>query len=251
MRPSANFLIRTVLRKHSVVQPDLRRPRLLRQQSFKRKFLAEACHFRISNRDGQFRCISSMTETKSYQQAIDHLNPIQRLIGNDNVIFDEADIEKYVVDWTGNYRGGSLVCLPKSTDQVAALLSYCHAHRIGVVPQGGNTGLVGGGVGTKLGELILSLERMNQIISIDKNAGVLTCEAGCVLEWLGTETEKQGLVVPLDLGAKGSCLIGGNVSTNAGGSRLIKYGSLHGSVLGIEVVLANGQVIFRERPFPA
>jgi FAD/FMN-containing dehydrogenase len=92
-------------------------------------------------------------------------------------------------------------------------------------------------------EIILSLQLMNNVISIDPVAGVLVCEAGCILEQLDEQLAEQGLVMPLDLGAKGSCQIGGNISTNAGGIRLLRYGSLHGSVLGVEAVLASGKVI--------
>lgn len=111
-----------------------------------------------------------------------------------------------------------------------------------VVPQGGNTGLVGGSVPV-FDEVIINTRRMNNIISFDEVSGALVCEAGCILENLISFLDKQGFIMPLDLGAKGSCQIGGNVSTNAGGLRLVRYGSLHGTVLGLEVVLANGDVI--------
>ncbi len=109
----------------------------------------------------------------------------------------------------------------------------------------GNTGLVGGAVGLRgTGrELILSTERLSAVHRVDTTAGTVVCDAGCVLEALDAAAQKHGFVVPLDLGAKGSCAIGGNVSTNAGGIRLLKYGSLHGSVLGMEVVLADGTVL--------
>jgi len=111
-----------------------------------------------------------------------------------------------------------------------------------VVPQGGNTGLVGGSVPV-FDEIILSMALMNRIISFDSLSGVLTCQAGCILEELDSYVASRGHTIPLDLGAKGSCHIGGNVATNAGGLRLLRYGSLHGSVLGLEVVLADGTVL--------
>jgi FAD/FMN-containing dehydrogenase len=110
-----------------------------------------------------------------------------------------------------------------------------HIGRLAVVPQGGNTGLVGGSVPVH-DEVILSLQRMARVESFDDVSGVLVCEAGCVLEALDTRLAAQGYMMPLDLGAKGSCMIGGNVSTNAGGLRLVRYGSLHGTILGLEVV---------------
>ncbi|KAL8211158.1 hypothetical protein R6Q57_005595 [Mikania cordata] len=126
--------------------------------------------------------------------------------------------------------------------QLSQILEYCNSRCLAVVPQGGNTGLVGGSVPV-FDEIIINTRRMNSIISFDKVSGVLVCEAGCILENLISFLDKQGFIMPLDLGAKGSCQIGGNISTNAGGLRLVRYGSLHGTVLGLEVVLANGSVI--------
>eukprot|EP00798_Chlamydomonas_sp_ICE-L_P023699 gene23699-9240_t len=114
--------------------------------------------------------------------------------------------------------------------------------RLAIVPQGGNTGLVGGGVPV-FDEVVLNTTNMNKVISFDTISGTLTCQAGCVLQALDEHAAKSGYLMPLDLGAKGSCQIGGNVSTNAGGLRLLRYGSLHGSVLGVEVVLADGTVV--------
>lgn len=111
-----------------------------------------------------------------------------------------------------------------------------------MTPQGGNTGLVGGSVPV-FDEVVISTQRMNKIISIDTFANILTCEAGCILENLETAVSEKGLTMPLDLGSKGSCQIGGNLSTNAGGLRLIRYGNMHGSVLGLEAVTANGKII--------
>lgn len=158
----------------------------------------------------------------------------------------DSDTSKYTNDWTKSYSGGDLVVKPKGTEEVSKVLTYCHKHRISVVPQGGNTGLVGGGVGKFTSgtlQLIVSLERMNRILCIDAMAATVTCESGVVLEALNNEVEKYDLIVPLDLGAKGSCMIGGNVATNAGGLRVVKYGSMHSNVLGLEVVLADGTVL--------
>eukprot|EP01032_Pedospumella_encystans_P011655 gene11655-13541_t len=175
--------------------------------------------------------------------ASQHKSAFVGIVGREHVLSDLEDMKAFTSDWTKNYSGGSLVCFPQNTQEVSDILKYCNAHKIGVVPQGGNTGLVGGGVGTQRGELILSLRRMNKIIEIDDRAGVLTCESGCILENLSNEVGKQGFIVPLDLAAKGSCMIGGNVSTNAGGLRVLKYGSLHGNVLGLEVVQADGAIL--------
>lgn len=178
-----------------------------------------------------------------YSPAISHLTSFQSIVGPDYVLSDAENMEKYTVDWLHTYRGGSLVCLPSDTQQVSDIMSYCHEHEIGVVCQGGNTGLVGGSVGTHLGELVLSMARMNQILAIDTTASTISCEAGCVLEALNEAASGHQLQIPLDLGAKGSCMIGGNLATNAGGLRVIKFGSLHNALLGMEVVLADGQVL--------
>ncbi|RLM85885.1 putative D-2-hydroxyglutarate dehydrogenase, mitochondrial [Panicum miliaceum] len=166
-----------------------------------------------------------------------------RSILGDGVVEDEDRIAVANVDWMGKYKGASqLLLLPKSTIEVSKILSYCNTRRLAVVPQGGNTGLVGGSVPV-YDEVIVSLAGMDKIISFDKVNGILTCEAGCVLENLSTFVENEGFIMPLDLGAKGSCHIGGNISTNAGGLRFIRYGSLHGNVLGLEVVLADGTIL--------
>lgn len=179
---------------------------------------------------------------KSYSSAVQFKSQLEDIVGANNIVVD--DIDKYTSDWTKTYKGGSLVCLPKTTEEVSKVVRFCNANNIAVVPQGGNTGLVGGGVGLPGGnELILSLARMNQVISIDARSAVVTCEAGCILEVLNNETESKGFMIPLDLGAKGSCMIGGNVATNAGGLRLLKYGSFHKNVLGLEVVLPDGTVL--------
>ncbi|GAA5994994.1 FAD-binding oxidoreductase [Rhodotorula paludigena] len=149
------------------------------------------------------------------------------------------DLVSYNVDWMDKYHGNSPILLkPKTTDEVSKIIAYCYKQRIAVVPQGGNTGLVGGGV-PLYDELILNTEGLNQIREFDDVSGILTVDAGCILENLSNYLAPKGYMMPLDLGAKGSCHIGGNVSTNAGGLRLLRYGSLHGTVLGIEAVLPD------------
>lgn len=147
------------------------------------------------------------------------------------------------MDWTKKYRGHSSLALrPSSAEQVAQILRYCHEQRLAVVPQGGNTGLVGGGVPIH-DEIVLSLERLNRIVHHDPVAGTLTVEAGCILQVADDFLRERGFLMPLDLGAKGSCQIGGNLATNAGGLRVLRYGSLHGNVLGMQVVLPDGSLV--------
>ncbi|KAG0343673.1 hypothetical protein BG004_005101 [Podila humilis] len=156
---------------------------------------------------------------------------------------DEADLEAFNNDWLQKYRGQSTLMLkPTSTEQVSQILKYCNDNMLAVVPQGGNTGLVGGGVPV-FDEIILSTANMNSVRSFDNVSGALVCDAGCILEVLDNYLAERGYIMPLDLGAKGSCHIGGNVATNAGGLRLLRYGSLHGTVLGLEVVLPDGTIL--------
>lgn len=158
-------------------------------------------------------------------------------------VLEATELDVYNRDWMGKYTGRSTtVVRPKTTAEVAGVMAVCHANNIAVVPQGGNTGLVGGGVPVH-DELIMSLSAMNRIHSFDAVAGTLVCDAGCILETLDDYVAPFGYMMPLDLGAKGSCHIGGNVATNAGGLRFLRYGSLHGSVLGLEVVLPNGEIL--------
>ncbi|KAJ4898844.1 D-2-hydroxyglutarate dehydrogenase [Raphanus sativus] len=161
----------------------------------------------------------------------------KEILGEKHVVEDEERLETANTDWMHKYRGSSkLMLLPKNTEEVSQILKYCDSRSLAVVPQGGNTGLVGGSVPV-FDEVIINVGLMNKVLSFDEVSGVLVCEAGCILKiWQLSLTQK-------DLGAKGSCHIGGNVSTNAGGLRLIRYGSLHGTVLGLEAVTANGNVL--------
>lgn len=159
------------------------------------------------------------------------------------VVTDPEQLEAANVDWLRSVRGCSQVLLkPRSTEEVSHILRHCHERNLAVSPQGGNTGMVGGSVPV-FDEIILSTALMNQVISFHELSGTLVCQAGCILEGLSSYVEERGFIMPLDLGAKGSCHIGGNVATNAGGLRFLRYGSLRGTVLGLEVVLADGTVL--------
>ncbi|XP_033894108.1 D-2-hydroxyglutarate dehydrogenase, mitochondrial isoform X1 [Acipenser ruthenus] len=161
---------------------------------------------------------------------------------------DPEVLEASNVDWLKSVRGSSeLLLRPRTTEEVSQILRYCNARGLAVTPQGGNTGLVGGSVPV-FDEIILSTALLNQVLSFDVVSGILTCQAGCVLEALSSFVGEQDFVMPLDLGAKGSCHIGGNVATNAGGLRLLRYGPLRGTVLGLEVVLADGTVLDSQAP---
>lgn len=164
------------------------------------------------------------------------------------IVVDPDALAPFNSDWMAQYHGRSTLALcPESTDQVSLVLGYCNERRLAVVPQGGNTGLVGGSVPVG-DEIVLSLGRMSKVRDFDEVGGVLTCDAGCVLEVVDGWLAERGYQMPIDLGSKGSCMVGGVVSTNAGGLRLVRFGSLHGTVLGLEVVLADGSVLSTLKP---
>ncbi|KAJ3183186.1 hypothetical protein HDU85_002212 [Gaertneriomyces sp. JEL0708] len=168
--------------------------------------------------------------------------------GDSGVLVSPDETEPYNEDWMRRFKGrGSLVLRPRTSQEVSSVLRYCNEKNIAVVPQGGNTGLVGGSVPVH-DEIVISLQNMNEIRHFDDVSGILTCDAGCVLEVLDNYLADRGYMMPLDLGAKGSCQIGGNVATNAGGLRLLRYGSLHGTVLSMEVVLPDGRIVELGQP---
>eukprot|EP00921_Rhytidocystis_pertsovi_P003286 GHVQ01005551.1.p1 GENE.GHVQ01005551.1~~GHVQ01005551.1.p1 ORF type:complete len:691 (+),score=97.20 GHVQ01005551.1:1704-3776(+) len=162
---------------------------------------------------------------------------------NEQLLQSPDDVELHATDWMKVYRSTNcpLVLKPSTVEELQETLRYCHKESIAVVPQGGNTGLVGGSVPV-FDEVVVSTTRMNDIIDFNADTGVLTCDSGCVLETLQNYVMERGYTVPLDLGSKGSCTIGGNVSTNAGGLKMLRYGSLVGNVVGIEAVLADGSL---------
>uniref|UniRef100_A0A8R1DP93 D-2-hydroxyglutarate dehydrogenase, mitochondrial n=2 Tax=Caenorhabditis japonica TaxID=281687 RepID=A0A8R1DP93_CAEJA len=161
----------------------------------------------------------------------------ENFLGKEGVLKD--DITLNTTDWTGQFKGpGSVVLFPKNTEQVSAILAYCSKNKLAVVPQGGNTGLVGASIPVH-DEVVLSLSKINNSFSFDDTMGILKCDAGFILEDLDNKLASLGYMVPFDLGAKGSCQIGGNIATCAGGIRLIRYGSLHAHLLGLTVVLPD------------
>ena len=162
------------------------------------------------------------------------------------------DATQYTTDWTRHYTsakdGQQVVVLPSSTIEVQQIMKYINRFpaEISAIPQGGNTGLVGGCVGvlgSKRGEVIIALQRMNRIISVDPSDSTLVCESGCVLEALNQALSHYHLTMPIAIGSKGQCQIGGNLATNAGGLNVIKYGQLAAYLLGLEVVTGSGEVL--------
>jgi FAD/FMN-containing dehydrogenase len=156
---------------------------------------------------------------------------------------DPAEIAPHLEEWRSKYKGHSpLLLKPATTQQVSAILAICDATATPIVPQGGNTGLVGGQIPYD-GEVLLSLARMNRIRALDRDGHTAIAEAGVILADMHREAADAGLMFPLSLASEGSCTIGGNISTNAGGVNVLRYGMMRDLVLGIEVVLADGRVL--------
>lgn len=166
------------------------------------------------------------------------------LVGQPNVITG-PDAESFLTDWRGRYTGNALaVVRPGSTAEVAAVMQWCSANRVPVVPQGGNTGLCGGATPDASGQaIVLSLGRLNSIRSIDTDNDTMVVEAGCILQNIQQAAKEVDRLFPLSLAAEGSCTIGGNLATNAGGTQVLRYGNARDLVLGLEVVLPDGQVM--------
>ena len=171
------------------------------------------------------------------------LNALREALGPAQVLTD-GDLSAYELDWRKRYRGrAAAVVRPGSTDEVAAVVKACAVHGASLVPQGGNTGLVGGSVPDGSGtQVLLSLGRMNRVRHVDAANLTMTVEAGCVLQAVQEAAAAEGLLFPLSLAAEGSCTIGGNLATNAGGTQVLRYGNARELCLGLEVVTAAGEV---------
>ncbi len=159
-------------------------------------------------------------------------------------VFDSGDLTAYELDWRRRWHGKALaVVRPGSTPEVAAVVRACAAQGVSIVAQGGNTGLVGGGVPDHTGQqILLSLQRMNKVRALDAANLTLTAEAGCVLQNVQQAAAEQGFLFPLSLAAQGSCTLGGNLATNAGGTQVLRWGNTRELCLGLEVVTAQGEV---------
>ena len=173
------------------------------------------------------------------------IDALRACLGQAHVLLPgEHDLSGYERDWRKRYAGRALaVVRPADTAQVAAIVSLAREHGVPLVPQGGNTGLVGGGVPDDSGtQLLLSLQRLNRVRQIDPANLTMTVDAGCVLQQVQQAARDAGLLFPLSLAAEGSCTIGGNLATNAGGTQVLRYGNARELCLGLEVVTADGTV---------
>ena len=174
----------------------------------------------------------------------DFVEKLRVLVGDKGLITDDAGKHPYLTDWRDNYLGTALaVVRPASTEEVAGVVKLCAAERVAIVPQGGNTGLVGGGMPHEDGrEIVLSLTRMNRILEVDEIGYSMTVEAGVILKTIQETAAAHDRLFPLSLAAEGSCTIGGNLSTNAGGVQVLHYGNTRHLVLGLEVVTPAGEI---------
>jgi FAD/FMN-containing dehydrogenase len=169
---------------------------------------------------------------------------LKAVVGRAGYLEDPADIAPYCTSWRDNWVGRvPLVLKPQSTEQVAAIVLVCADHGIAIVPQGGNTGLTGAGQPhADMSEVIVSTSRLKRIRGIDTVNDTITVEAGVILKEIQSAADRADRLFPLSLGAEGSCQIGGNISTNAGGVQVLRYGNMRNLVLGLEVVLTDGSI---------
>jgi len=185
-----------------------------------------------------------MSDTALKPASPELLAQLAAVVGPKGWIADAADMAPYLADWRGLYHGQAAAVLrPATTAEVSRIVRLCAEARVGIVPQGGNTGLVGGSVpGEQGGEVLVNLGRMNRVRALDALDHSITVEAGCILAEVQQAADEADRLFPLSLGAEGRCQIGGNLSTNAGGTAVLRYGTTRELVLGLEVVLPDGQV---------
>lgn len=181
----------------------------------------------------------------SSQHAAATLRALSEILGPDGIVTDAADVAPFLADHRGLYQGRALaVILPRSVEQISRVVRLCNERRIGVVPQGGNTGYCGGATPDESGDqIVVALRRLNRIRDVDALNYSLIAEAGCILADVQRAADDVERFFPLSLGSEGSCQIGGNLSTNAGGLSVLRYGMMRDLVLGLEVVLADGRVL--------
>ena len=171
----------------------------------------------------------------------DARSALKAAVGDKGWYETEADMAPYLTEERGYYHGESpLVLRPANTEEVSKIVTICAQHGIPITPQGGNTGLCGGAVAT--GGVLVNLGRMNTVREVDAINATMTVEAGCILKELQDKAADAGFLFPLSLAAEGTCQIGGNLSTNAGGIQVLRYGNTRDLVLGLEVVTADGRI---------
>ena len=172
------------------------------------------------------------------------ISQLKAIIKPPYLLTDEADKAPYLTDWRKKFSGKALaVALPGTSAEVAKIVQICLEHHIAIVPQGGNTGFCGGATPDQSGnQIVINFKRMNRILDVDISNQTITVEAGCILQTIQEKACAHGFLFPLSLGAEGSCMIGGNLATNAGGTNVLRYGNTRDLCLGLEVVTAKGDI---------
>ena len=177
---------------------------------------------------------------------LNHIDKLKNIVGSSNALDHEEDIHPFLEDWRGQLKGSTpLILFPNDTDDVQKIVQYCNENNVKIVSQGGNTSLCGANVPNssdhKL-EIVVNTSKMNKVIEVDSFNQSIIVESGCILQNIQDTAEDHGLLFPLSLSAEGTCQIGGNVSTNAGGVNVLKYGMAREQVMGIETVLPDGSI---------
>ena len=173
------------------------------------------------------------------------IEKIKQILGEGRFIEHKDEMIPFLTEWRGFYTGDALlVVFPENVQMVSDVTKICAEAGISIVPQGGNTSMCGGAVPSSEGNaIVLSMSKMNKILSIDTTNYTMTVEAGCILQNLQEAAKAEDRYFPLSLAAEGSCMIGGNLATNAGGTNVLRYGNARELVLGLEVVLADGRIL--------
>ncbi|MEN9390946.1 MAG: hypothetical protein RL017_243, partial [Pseudomonadota bacterium] len=173
------------------------------------------------------------------------------IVGTNNIIVDNEARKPFEKEWRGKFCAASLaVVFPQTLEQIQHLIKLCSNFKIHIVPQGGNTSLCAAAIpeiSNQNQEIILNLSKLNKIIKLDKLNHTIEVEAGCTLQQIQSFANANNLYFPLSIGSEGSCQIGGNIATNAGGIHVVKYGMMRQLVLGLEVVLADGSVLQQQQ----
>ena len=172
------------------------------------------------------------------------LTQLHDILQSPNILTEDSDKAPYLTDWRKKFTGKALaVVLPANSQEVAKIVQLCAAHAVAIVPQGGNTGFCGGATPDLSGsQLVMNFKRMGRILNLDVANQTITVEAGCILQAIQEKAAAHGFLFPLSLGAEGSCMIGGNLATNAGGTNVLRYGNTRDLCLGLEVVTAKGEI---------
>ena len=172
------------------------------------------------------------------------LAQLRDILQSPYLLTEDSDKAPYLTDWRKKFTGKALaVVLPANSQEVAKIVQLCAAHAVAIVPQGGNTGFCGGATPDLSGsQLVMNFKRMGRILNLDVANQTITVEAGCILQAIQEKAAAHGFLFPLSLGAEGSCMIGGNLATNAGGTNVLRYGNTRDLCLGLEVVTAKGEI---------